>query len=164
MNLIINNIEITTDGDGRFSLNDLHIAAGGEAKHKPSKFYRSHGFKDEVDFLMSRSGHLKPIVKKQGRYNGGTWVCKELVYSYAMWISPEFKVKVIQTFDDAVNSRIPTETMSTVNAIVKKIESDKQVASFCGRELANYRKIKRANEEAFKKEIKTAQLTLGFSE
>ena len=162
MNLTINDIQITTDEHGRYSLNDLHKAAGSKVKHLPSKFYRSHGFKEEVEFLMSRSGHLPPIVKKQGRYNGGTWVCKELVYSYAMWISPEFKVKVIQTFDDVANSRVPTETMATVNAIVKKIESDKQVASFCGRELANYRKVKKQNQELFESEIKTAQLTLGF--
>lgn len=163
MNLTINNTVITTDEEGRFSLNDLHQASGGEDKHKPARFYRSHGFKDELEFLMTTSGHLNPMVKKRGRHNGGTWVCKELVYSYAMWISPEFKVKVIRTFDDVVNSRIPTETMATVNAIVKKIESDKQAASFCGRELANYRKIKKENEEAFNNEIKTAQLTLGFS-
>lgn len=163
MNLKINNTVITTDESGRFSLNDLHKASGEENKNKPSLFYRSDSFNSVVEVLKAQNRAFEPIVKKRGRYNGGTWVCKELVYKYAMWVSPEFEVKVIQTFDDVMSSRVPTETMATVNAIVKKIESDKQAASFCGRELANYRKIKKENEEAFKNEIKTAQLTLGFS-
>jgi len=163
MILTINNIEITTDEQGRYSLNDLHAASGGENKTKPSLFYRSDSFEKVVEVLKAQNSAFEPITKKRGRYNGGTWVCKELVYKYAMWVSAEFEVKVIQTFDDLANSRIPTETMASVNAIVKKIESDKQAASFCGRELANYRKIKKQNEEAFKSEIKTAQLTLGFN-
>lgn len=35
--LMIAGIEIHKDQDGRFSLNDFHRAAGGEARHKPSE-------------------------------------------------------------------------------------------------------------------------------
>lgn len=161
-NLIINNTTITTDGEGRFSLNDLHAASGGKVKDLPNKFMRSESFKNVVDVLNAQNRAFEPIIKKRGRYDGGTWVCKELVYKYAMWVNAEFEVKVIQTFD-AITRRISCpDAMMALNELTAKIESDKSAASLCGKELAKYKKIKAENEEAFKREIEAAQLTLGF--
>jgi len=38
--LTIANTEVKLDTEGRFCLNDLHHAAGGEKKHQPSNFLR----------------------------------------------------------------------------------------------------------------------------
>lgn len=98
MNLVINEVEIGTDEDGRYSLNDLHKAAGGEKNLQPNYFMRTKEFKGTVEVLTPQNSGIKPVTRKAGRYNGGTWICEELVIDYAMWVSPEFKVKVIQTF------------------------------------------------------------------
>lgn len=160
--LVINSTEITTDSQGRFSLNDLHLAAGGHAKIKPALFMQNKGFKDFVEILKVDNPTFNPVSRKKGRYGGGTWVCKELVYKYAMWVTPSFELKVIRTFDSLANSLITPSSMIALNELTAKIESDKDVASFCGKELNKYKTIKKQNEDAFMAEVKKAQLTLGF--
>jgi len=163
VNLVINGMDITKDDQGRFSLNDLHESAGGHNKDLPIKFMRSKSFSEFAEVLQNQDPSFDPVSKIRGRYNGGTWVSKELVYKYAMWINPEFEVKVIQTFDKLTSKINPPSSMAALNELSKKIMSDKDVASFCGKELARYRTIKKENEEAFEEEVKRAQLTLGFN-
>ena len=43
--LIINDTTVTTDEEGRYSLNDLHKASGGTAKTKPALFMQNKNFK-----------------------------------------------------------------------------------------------------------------------
>lgn len=162
MQLLINNTAITTDNEGRFSLNDLHKASGSHAKHKPSQFLKLDSVVAVAEILSGSDNHLKPISKIRGRYNGGTWVCKELVYKYAMWINPEFEVKVIQTFDRLINKIDAPATMDALNELTMKIECDKATASECGKALAHYKKVKKHNQDKWIESVKSAQLTLGF--
>jgi hypothetical protein len=159
--LILNETLITKDADGRFSLNDLHKSAGGKIKDLPNKFMASKSFVEVVDILNAEKSAFKPMIRKQGRYSGGTWVCKELVYKYAMWVSAEFELKVIRTFDQATS---PPSTMVALNELTAKIESDKEVASFCGAELAKYKKVKKENEQNWLDGVLNAQFSLGFEE
>ncbi|OWY38529.1 DNA-binding protein [Xenophilus sp. AP218F] len=95
----IERIEIKQDAEGRYCLNDLHKVAGGEERHAPWRFLRLDTTVELLTELQSTtSGGLEPVVTRAGRY-GGTFVCKELVYAYAMWISPAFHLKVIRAFD-----------------------------------------------------------------
>lgn len=92
--LIISTTAIRQDHEGRYSLNDLHRAAGEEVRHRPGIWVQNQQTKDlaaeiEIDGIPS-------IQSKQGL---GTFVCKELVYAYAMWISPAFQLRVIRAFD-----------------------------------------------------------------
>ncbi|WP_244499043.1 KilA-N domain-containing protein [Vibrio atlanticus] len=98
--------------DGMYSLNDLHKASGANSTHRPNQFMRLTQTKELIDEI-TRCADLRIsenqssnscFVSKQGGTNKGTWVCKELVYAYAMWISPTFMLKVIRAFDQLVST------------------------------------------------------------
>nr|CDQ33428.1 KilA-N domain protein [Virgibacillus halodenitrificans] len=79
---------IKQDAEGRYCLNDLHRAAGGEKKDQPNDFLRRVESRALVAELANSgdSRNYEPVTRKAGRH-GGTFVVKELVYAYAMWIS-----------------------------------------------------------------------------
>lgn len=161
--LVINNTEITQDEVGRYSLNDLHLSSGGKVKDLPNKFMASKSFKNVVEVLNAEKPAFEPILRRSGRYNGGTWVCKELVYKYAMWVDAEFEVNVIRTFDNAVKSIDAPATMEALNDLTLKIEGDKEVAGKCGKALAHYKKVKKENTDKWIESVNQAQLSLGLT-
>lgn len=95
--LIIADKEISRNKDGLYRLNDLHKVAGGESKHSPKEWVRSQQTKDLAQELTTAQNPALETVN--GGNKRGTYACKELVYAYAMWISPAFHVKVIRAFD-----------------------------------------------------------------
>lgn len=115
-NIIISDIKIHMDAEGRYSLNDLHKAAGKEHRHLPNYWLDLQQTKELIeeilntgfpvfkndDVLKDGIPTFKPVTSKKGRY-GGTYVCKELVYSYGMWISAAFALKVIRAYDALVS-------------------------------------------------------------
>ena len=110
--IVITNINIRQDKQGRYSLNDLHKASGGERKHEPNRFMRQDSTQELVQALITENrgnyphmGNLEPINTSSGR-NGGTYVCKELAYAYASWISAAFNLKVIRTFDAVMTGKM----------------------------------------------------------
>lgn len=92
-----------------YSLNDLHKASGGEDKHKPSNFMRLDSTKSLVEEIANENKRVSDVstvpVEVIHGDKGGTYVCKELVYAYAMWISPAFNLKVIRAFDAVMNNQ-----------------------------------------------------------
>ncbi|MBB1308573.1 KilA-N domain-containing protein [Pseudoalteromonas sp. SR41-8] len=82
--------------DGLYSINDLHQVSGGLDKNRPVKFLRLEQTKDLINEISTCPDMDNPVETKRGI---GTWVCKELVYAYAMWISPKFHLQVIRAFD-----------------------------------------------------------------
>ena len=79
-----------------YSLNDLHQASGSENKHAPFRFIRLETTKELIAEIES-DGQTQAIKVYRGS-QGGTYVCEELVLSYAMWISPKFHLIVLRAF------------------------------------------------------------------
>jgi len=88
---------IRQDHEGRFCLNDLHAAAGGERRHQPANWVVLRNTREMIDQLAQELGGAEhAILSRQGL---GSFVCQELVYAYAMWVSPAFQLKVIRAYD-----------------------------------------------------------------
>ncbi len=106
--LIISSKDIRTL-DGLYSLNDLHKATGAENKHRPNYFLNNQQTKELLAEI--EIAEIPAIKAKQGV---GTYVCKELVYAYAMWISPKFNLEVIRAFDQAQTEQPPEPTQQSL--------------------------------------------------
>lgn len=91
----IANTIIHQDHVGRYCLNDLHRAAGGEKRHAPNEWLRNKQTQDLVAEI-SRTG----ISGIQSKQQLGTFGCREVAIAYATWISPAFFLKVIRAYDE----------------------------------------------------------------
>lgn len=123
--LTIANVAIRQDAAGRFCLNDLHRAAGGEKRHQPSDWLRLQQTQELLTEL-DNSGDSRnyALSSEPGRY-GGTFVGKELVYAYAMWVSPAFHLKVIRFYDTMVVGANPAP-LSTMEILQIAMESEQR--------------------------------------
>ena len=120
--LIISDTLIHQDAEDRYCLNDLHKASGGEAKNKPSEWLRN---KQTIELIeeISKAGipaleagipalGIQPVATINGGNKPGTYAVKELVYAYAMWISPAFSLKVIRAYDALVTGQLQAKAPS----------------------------------------------------
>lgn len=102
--IIIAGTSVAIDAQGRYSLNDLHKAAGAEPRHQPARFIANQTTQE----LVAEIGTTEiPVVTVNGGRAPGTYACRELVYAYAMWISAKFHLEVIRTFDAAATGTAP---------------------------------------------------------
>jgi hypothetical protein len=133
--LTITGCTIRQDSAGRYCLNDLHKASGGTNHHRPSKWLVTQQAKAlvaEIDRPSDDGSNLSRQTSSQSPSSGfgitpidiklearirasnsvrghgitATYVVKELVYAYAMWISPAFHLRVIRAYDALVTGKL----------------------------------------------------------
>lgn len=116
--------------DGLYSLNDLHKASGGADKHRPTFFMRLDITQALMTEIRCADVHIIPsrIVTGRGKAQG-TYVCKELVYAYAMWISPSFHLKVIRAFD-AMHQPEPLGAFITLHSGMQSLAGQRYLVTF----------------------------------
>lgn len=110
-------VGIRMDAEGRYFLNDLHRASGGADKDKLNRFLRLESTAQLIAELRKHEKwaseeikHLEPVHSVNSfTEEQGTYVVKELVYAYAMWISASFHLKVIRAYDALVAPAAPTQ-------------------------------------------------------
>ncbi|MBB1489396.1 KilA-N domain-containing protein [Oceanospirillum sediminis] len=118
--------------DGLFSLNDLHKASGSLNKHSP-RYWTSNEQTKELISEIEKDGI--PSISKKPRL--GTWVCKELVYAYAMWISAKFHLAVIRAFDQMVTQPQSDQAIGTNGMDILSSLVDGKISHLKGRERAS---------------------------
>lgn len=116
--------------NGLYSINDLHRAAGKERKHELHAWLRSQQAIELIKELEKTQNCV--IQSKQGL---GTFVSKELVVHYGMWISPAFSLKVIRAFLDTqedVSGSPKLETQTTIDERRGLVDAVKLLVARCG--------------------------------
>lgn len=117
-NLMVGDAAVSIHG-GLYSLNDLHRASGGHPNHQPSNFLKREGTQElareiskEINQSYDSMNGVLEVVR--GGNNPGTYVCKELVYAYAMWVSAAFNLRVIRAFDAGVSAPVAPAVPQTL--------------------------------------------------
>jgi len=145
--LVIEGIAVRRDNDGRYCLNDLHQAAiisGLNARTKePAKFLTNTLIGELVQELtVTQNMGIAPVSTIRGGQHQGTYVCKELVYAYAMWISPAFNLKVIRTFDSLTSEGNKHRLCDQVQAGITILESASKLLNLSNSsKLAGFQKL-----------------------
>ncbi|RRD88216.1 KilA-N domain-containing protein, partial [Conchiformibius steedae] len=124
--IAINQIQIRQTHNGLYCLNDLHRAAGNEKRHQPSNWLNTQQTQELIAELektgnsvidanqsLNHTTGIAGVKQNQqviqvvnGGDQRGTYVCRDLVYAYAMWINPRFHVSVIRAFDALVSGSV----------------------------------------------------------
>ena len=131
--LLLSDMKIRQDADGRYCLNDLHKAAGGARRHETS-LWMANAQTKALCAELENTGI--PVIKAKRGRNGGTFVTKPLVFAYAMWISAAFQIKVMAAYDTlqtqgvAVSESAAQDVLDNPLVYMKKLFAQAEALDF----------------------------------
>ena len=141
----VNGVSVRVDGEGRYSLNDLHAAAvaNGEAteSQRPSNFLRNAQIKRFIKALEAKAQkcaleQIQPLNVINGGDCPGVWGVELLAIRYAAWIKPEFEIEVYEVFRTVI--RLGINAMSRLNKIDHIINTETKQISQCASQMARW--------------------------
>ena len=103
--LVLCGTAIRQDVEGRYCLNDLHRSSGDVNHHRPSKWLATKQAQELITEIELEA-RIRASNSVRGHGITATYVVKELVYAYAMWISPAFHLAVIRAYDAIVTDQL----------------------------------------------------------
>jgi hypothetical protein len=105
---ILNSIRV--DKDGYMCLNDMVTYFPGTDIHEWHRLPSTKKFIDVLEKFENDKPGKSRIIKfecirtKRGK-GGGTWAHKDLAFEFAMWLSPEFKLHVIRSYQEGTQHK-----------------------------------------------------------
>lgn len=151
-----------------------------------SMIAKKFGFKHNhvikvCDSLISDIENIKgnlgyPLIKEIREYRGVEFTAYLMDRNLFSLLCMRFKgvkaldwqIKFNQAFYEMESKLIemskPCSSMIELNELTKIIESNKNIASVCGQQLANYKKVKKQDAEKWATKVSEAQFKLGFKE
>ncbi|NTX07027.1 KilA-N domain-containing protein [Myxococcus sp. CA040A] len=114
---------VRQDTHGRYSLNDLHRAAGLEDRHQPAYFLRNDGVRALIEEVQSANLQTAPVEAVNGGPNRGTYACRTVALRYAAWISAPFEFKVYKVLEDYLDGRLVPATPALPSGYIDALEA-----------------------------------------
>lgn len=120
-----------------FLANDLHQIAGGDPTKKPSEWLRNKQTQELISELLEVGIPTSKIYQSmRGRTVTGTWLCEDLMYDYAAWLSPKFRLMMIRCFKQYAHAmqtraKLRGESPELTNALmITRREEGKDTAAY----------------------------------
>ena len=132
-------IAVRADEEGRYSLNDLHIAAIAKGKatesQRPGEFLKSKQIKRFAQSL-TEAKMIASVKTVKGGNNQGSWGLELIAIRYAAWLNPDFEIKVYETFRDLVMHGF--DAMYRLNQLDLTINSESKEISQCASKMGKW--------------------------
>ncbi len=137
--VIVNGVSVRVDGEGRYSLNNLHAAAVSEGhateSQRPGEFLKTKQVKAFV-YALSDAKKFASVVTIKGGPRQGSWGLELVAIRYAAWLNPSFEIKVYETFQTV--ARLGIDAMSRLNRIDHIINTETRDISQCASKMARW--------------------------